>query len=217
MRGLVLLVLMSGAPGFTLAAASSFAGTPAEVSAFAGSARSSALVPVAAAEASARALPYRDRSDEELTALAADWDSLDRHQRRALLTEMKLRMARSGEREGVLHIRTERRYGRIIRQSDGRVIRIETQVVHVRPVDAEDLEGRQSFGVGFEHRVGRRDDTAAAPQPSGEPLMVPSAEGDDAKAASQPSLESVLEGLAPSTQAPRSKRLPIYQVSDPES
>ena len=103
---------------------------------------------------------YGDRSDEELTALAADWDALDRHQRRALLTEMRLRMARGGARaggqEGVLHIRTERRYGRLIRQSDGRVIRIETQVVHVRRVGPDDGAPRRGFGVGFEQRVAHR-------------------------------------------------------------
>ncbi|NBC22390.1 MAG: hypothetical protein GVY21_02830 [Gammaproteobacteria bacterium] len=110
---------------------------------------------------------YGDHSDEELTALAADWDSLDRHQRRALLTEMKTRMARRGTSdEGVLHIRTERRYGRLIRQPDGRVLRIETQVVHVRPIDPQQMErleqagnrveqtgSRRGFGVGFERRV----------------------------------------------------------------
>jgi len=110
---------------------------------------------------------YGDHSDEELTALAADWESLDRHQRRALLTEMKTRMAQRGTSdEGVLHIRTERRYGRLIRQPDGRVLRIETQVVHVRPMNPRQVEqfeqaggrversgSRRSFGVGFERRV----------------------------------------------------------------
>ena len=121
----------------------------------------------ASADAAANAPPpaagepeFGDRTDEELTALAADWDALDRHQRRALLTEMRVRMARRGSRaggqEGVLHIRTERRYGRLIRQSDGRVIRIETQVVHVRPLGADDAAPRRGFGVGFEQRVAHR-------------------------------------------------------------
>jgi hypothetical protein len=103
--------------------------------------------------------PYGDRSDDELTALAASWDSLNKLQRRALLTEMKLRMARRGASDdnAVIHIRTERRYGRIIRQADGRVIRIETQVVHVRPLDSEERQVRQGFGVGFERRVARRE------------------------------------------------------------
>jgi len=123
--------------------------------------------PGLAAAASASEPAYGDHSDEQLTALAADWESLDRHQRRALLTEMKTRMARRGTSDdGVLHIRTERRYGRLIRQPDGRVLRIETQVVHVRPVNPQQMEqieqsgkrleragSRRNFGVGFERRV----------------------------------------------------------------
>jgi hypothetical protein len=168
-------------------------------------------LPAAAVAANNTVNRYESRSDEELTVLAADWDSLDRHQRRALLTEMKLRMARNGKRNPVIHIRTERRYGRLIRQSDGRVIRIETQVVHVRPVDPEDLKARQSFGVGFEQRVARREEqdlTPSGAQAAGatEPAVV----GDEA------TLESVLESLAPSTQAPVVNRLPIYQASDPK-
>jgi hypothetical protein len=98
--------------------------------------------------------PFGASSDEELTALAARWDTLDLHERRALLTEMKLRMARRGTPAGdVIHIRTERRYGRIIQQPDGRVIRIETQVVEVRPVGEDDLQDDGGFGVGFERRV----------------------------------------------------------------
>lgn len=156
---------------------------------------------------------YRQHSDEQLTALAADWDSLDRHERRALLTEMKLRMARNGERENVLHIRTERRYGRLIRKSDGRVIRIETQVVHVRPVNPEDLKERQSFGVGFEQRVGRRDETLVAGPPA--EAASPAADGDLTRD-EQPSLNGLLDALTPSTPAPATKRLPIYQASDPK-
>jgi hypothetical protein len=99
----------------------------------------------------------RDSTDADLTAMAARWDALDKHERRVLLTEMKSRMARQGGASGTLRIRTERRYGRIIRQPDGRVIRIETQVVHVRPASSDELTAaRQGFGVGFEQRVGSR-------------------------------------------------------------
>lgn len=139
-------------------------------------------------------ISFRDRSDEELTSLAAGWDALDKHQRRALLTEMKRRMAvNGGERRGVIRIRTERRYGRLIRQSDGRVIRIETQVVHVRPLSAEELEAREAFGVGFEQRVARRQDDPipVSPPPESQP-MIPK----------PPEPVPLLE-------------FPIYRVSDP--
>ncbi|MFM7120014.1 MAG: hypothetical protein ACKOZX_07165, partial [Gammaproteobacteria bacterium] len=99
---------------------------------------------------------YANSSNEALTALAARWDTLDVHERRALLTEVRRRMALQGASSpsGVLQIRTERRYGRIIRQPDGRLIRIETKVVHVRPAtESEALASqRAGFGVGFEQR-----------------------------------------------------------------
>lgn len=112
----------------------------------------------ASAPAQASAVPtYGDSSNQALTALAARWDTLNVHERRALLTEVRRRMAlQRGTPSGVLQIRSERRYGRIIRQPDGRLIRIETKVVHVRPAtEAETLASqRAGFGVGFEQRVG---------------------------------------------------------------
>jgi len=101
--------------------------------------------------------PYAAHSNEALTALTAQWDTLDVHQRRALLTEVRQRMAQRGPQGASgIQIRTERRYGRLIRQPDGRVIRIETQVVHVRPATEAELQAGRSagFGVGFEHRSG---------------------------------------------------------------
>lgn len=156
-----------------------------------------------AAESAAASRAYGDRSDEELTALAASWDSLNKHQRRALLTEMKLRMARNSGRSGVIRIRTERRYGRIIRQPDGRVIHIETQVVHVRPIDAEELAAeRLGFGLGFEHRVAQR--RAVAPADRGET-------GDEATDAILGNVLQALEPAPPDVQEP----LPILRVTDP--
>lgn len=171
--------------------------------------------PVAAPERGAAANPYGARSDEELTALAADWDALDRHQRRALLTEMKLRMARQGDGKGVIHIRTERRYGRLIRQPDGRVIRIETQVVHVRPLAPGELppadapQGRHSFGVGFEQRVARR---ARGSSPDGDSSGT---EGAGEGTPDAPVVGELFEDLETGPDALIRAPLPIYQVADP--
>ena len=96
---------------------------------------------------------YAEKTDLELTHLTAQWDALEDAQRRALLTEVKMRMARSKGREGVIRIRTQRRYGRIIRNSDGSVVRIETRVVRVRP----SLPGAESYGAGFEQRASRKE------------------------------------------------------------
>jgi hypothetical protein len=195
MRRLILLLLLLGCGPPVLAAEES------------GSADRATSAERAAADR------YERLSDDQLTALAADWDDLDRHQRRALLTEMKVRMARGGKRGDVLHIRTERRYGRIIRQPDGRVIRIETQVVQVRPATPDELEGRHSFGVGFEKRVARRQELR-----TGDTVLPPVAPkpGTEAQAEPELTLDDIIDALAPSIQAPETKRLPIYQASDPK-
>ncbi len=44
--------------------------------------------------------PYADASDEALTKFAAQWDELEADQRRALLAEVKMRMARQGSSGG---------------------------------------------------------------------------------------------------------------------
>jgi hypothetical protein len=104
---------------------------------------------------------YAGVSNEALTELTARWDTLNIHERRALLTEVRHRMALSGAGSAPgLQIRTERRYGRIIRRPDGRLIRIETQVVRIRPAPGmtivvdEPSESGAGFGTGFEHRSG---------------------------------------------------------------
>lgn len=112
---------------------------------------------------------YSSSTHNELTALGARWDELADAERRALLREVKLRMAQRKDSDGVLMIRTQRRYGRIYRHSDGRVLRIETQVVQVRP--AAPGEGRTGFGVGYERRsaegpgAGSVSESAGTPEP----------------------------------------------------
>jgi hypothetical protein len=106
---------------------------------------------------------YASRTDEELTKIAADWEQLSLDERRALLSEVRSRMADARVAVPVVRIETQRRYGRIVRQPDGTVLHIERRegTVEYRPLpqDAEerplpqDAEGRP-FGIGFEHRVG---------------------------------------------------------------
>ncbi len=218
MRTLLILTLLASAvPAARVMASTEPAGGDAAVadtasrSADASSADASSAD---AAPAAGQGNPYGAHSDEELTALAAHWESLDRHQRRALLTEMKLRMARKGNRSDDIHIRSERRYGRIIRQPDGQVIHIETQVIHVRPVNPDELEARQSYGVGFEQRIGRRRHELHGGTAEAGTADAPA--DADGETDGQPSLNGVLESLVPSTQAPPISRLPVYQVSDPK-
>lgn len=126
-----------------------------------------------AADAGSAEVPdYSSYSHHQLTELGTRWDELGEAERRALLQEVKHRMAQQKDADGVLQIRTQRRYGRIVRQSDGRVLRIETQVVEVRPVRRPPSPER-SFGVGFENRTkaesGTEDELAKAPPPQLEP------------------------------------------------
>ena len=99
---------------------------------------------------------YADASDEQLTALAARWDELAAAERRALLSEVKMRMARrEAGANGVLSIRLTRRYGAV---PEGRTagqlrIRVGTGTANAK-----------EFGVGFEQRAGQPQ--AADPEAS---------------------------------------------------
>ena len=96
---------------------------------------------------------YADKTDRELTQLAAGWESLSEDQRRALLTEIKTRMHNtSSDKAPQLTIQTERRYGRIERQPDGSLVRIETTEHIVRYQPLPEDAGDRPFGLGFEQR-----------------------------------------------------------------
>jgi hypothetical protein len=99
------------------------------------------------------ATPYADKTDRELTELAAGWEALSEEQRRALLTEIKSRMHANSDKHPVLTIQTERRYGRIVRQPDGSLVRIETTEHVVRYQALPEDAGDRPFGLGFEQRV----------------------------------------------------------------
>lgn len=154
-----------------------------------------ALSFLALASAPALAQDLRARSDASLTEMAGDWDNLSASDRRKLLSEVQRRMDRQRARntaaaarraaaqssaaqparEGTLRIRTERRFGRKIRQPDGSVVTISGRVVQNRhatppagssasaPASANRApvvrarSSRPRFGVGFERRSdGRR-------------------------------------------------------------
>ena len=98
------------------------------------------------------AVSYADASDEQLTALAARWDELAAAERRALLSEVKMRMARRQVgTKGVLSIRLTRRYGAV---PEGQLrIRLGTGTAKAK-----------EFGVGFEQRASQPQ--AADPEAS---------------------------------------------------
>lgn len=95
---------------------------------------------------------YAEASDEQLTALAARWDELAVAERRALLSEVKMRMARrQAGTNGVLSIRLTRRYGAVPQG-------------HLRIRLGTGQANAKEFGVGFEQRSGQPQ--ATDPEPS---------------------------------------------------
>jgi hypothetical protein len=114
------------------------------------------------------ATEYADRTDQQLTELAAGWENLSEDERRALLMEIKARMHNSASKTPTLTIKTERRYGKIFRGPDGSLVRIETTQHTIRYRALPEGASDQPFGVGFERRAtgGSGDDGAAALQPS---------------------------------------------------
>jgi hypothetical protein len=112
---------------------------------------------------------YSNSTDHELTRLGARWDRLSGPEREALLREVKLRMAQRKDADGVLMIRTQRRYGRVY-SGNGRYLKIETKVIRVRPSSGGSA-GSAGFGTGFEQRnaqptpveEGAKDEKAVPP------------------------------------------------------
>ena len=113
---------------------------------------------------------FQSYTDEELSEVAADWQSLTSEERRDYFIEVRRRMAEAGkpvDPERLPQIVGERRFGRIIPQPDGSVLHIEG-VVRYRgsgkggggvkdgenPVqDASQTETPPDYGTGFEQRV----------------------------------------------------------------
>lgn len=108
------------------------------------------------------------KTDTELTALTAQWGNLNPGQRRQLLAEVRGRMVANQKirrrSSGVL----VRRYGRVVRKSDGSVV-VETRVVQMTPRSSTrsatgslkgEIRTRVTFGIGFEQRSKTR------PQPN---------------------------------------------------
>ncbi|MCZ6642475.1 MAG: hypothetical protein O7F71_12930 [Gammaproteobacteria bacterium] len=97
---------------------------------------------------------YTTKTDQELNNLLADSDSLQEGERRALFREVKLRMIRNKDQGSVISIRPEIRFGRIVRRSDGKVLRIQAGVIRIRPVPKDE----QVYGVGFKQRHAQQED-----------------------------------------------------------
>lgn len=130
-----------------------------------------ATAPLAAHTAEASEL--ETLSDQQLTNLAADWRALDGPQRSELIQETRGRMQPGGAQPAVAAAGSgarpssaipssaipssaplqqtqtieRRRFGRLVRQPDGSVVRIQAEVVRVVRRDP-----KRAYGVGFERR-----------------------------------------------------------------
>ena len=120
----------------------------------------------------ADANPYAEYSDDQLTGVAADWESLSSEERRDFFLEMRRRMAEHGRGQAI-PVEVRRRFGRTVRGPDGSVVHIE-QVVRIRSrppeaapggpaAEASSGEGPDDYGKGFERRVEEAEDTVRAP------------------------------------------------------
>ena len=97
------------------------------------------------------------RSDSELTELTAQWSQLSPEQRRRLLAEVRGRMVNNSQLRRPQGVIVQRRYGRVVRKSDGSVV-LQTRVVQIQPRNnagqqAQSEAPRVTFGIGFEQRT----------------------------------------------------------------
>ena len=101
---------------------------------------------------------FQSYTDEELSEVAADWQSLTSEERRDYFIEVRRRMAEAGKRRvdpaGMPQVVGERRFGRIIPQPDGSVLRIEGVVRYRGRGVGEDGVGENGVGGVGESGVG---------------------------------------------------------------
>ncbi len=121
------------------------------------------------------------KSDQELTELTARWGELDPAQRRALIQEVRTRMARpqtnaarsvgrpdtqvgakANGRQGRVTI--TRRYGRIVRKPDGSVV-VQTRVVPVQELPLQSEQATTDAAVeGSQPTAGAANQAEARPR-----------------------------------------------------
>ena len=143
---------------------------------------------IAAARKTAAGGDLSTKSDSELTQLTAQWSHLSPSERRNLLAEVRGRMAANRQVRRPIDVRVQRRYGRIVRKSDGSVV-VQTRVVEMRPnapssnrsapvassgesagatsatsnpQTASTPRRRVTFGFGFEQRIKSRNEQHAS-------------------------------------------------------
>ena len=94
---------------------------------------------------------YSTKTNQELSNLLASWGKLSPTQRRALLAETRGRLIDQNENQlpekGKVSIKVQRRYGRVIKNADGRALVVQTQVTKIKRVEKRPLGKKQAVGV----------------------------------------------------------------------
>ncbi len=104
-----------------------------------------------------RPISYVNATNQELDALGARWGYLSAPERRALLAEVRRRMAQNNGvsgNTGKVRIQATRQFG-VVKRPDGTTVRVERRIIRMIPVD-------QGYGTGFEQRAARDDGSLPA-------------------------------------------------------
>ena len=132
---------------------------------------------------------FHEYTDEELSEVAGDWESLTTEERRDYFIEVRRRMGEAGKNKKQADpprlppIVGERRFGRIIPQPDGSVLHIEGVVRYhgsggesngggsASAREASQTETPPDYGTGFEQRVEQAAGNAQEQRPVTAPVV----------------------------------------------
>lgn len=128
-------------------------------------ARPSPPPPTAAADG-VSANPYAGISNEQLAEVADRWEDLNQNQRRWFFVEVRKRLMAT---DGVPAIRigASARFGQVVRNRDGSVVRIDTTPGTARPAGTTDArDDPRAYGLGFERRLEVQAGSEGGPTPA---------------------------------------------------
>ena len=130
--------------------------------------------------------PYTSFSNEQLAGLADAWVELDRDERRWFFVEVRKRLTANGSAPEI-PIRSSARFGQIVRNRDGTVVRIEavrvTEQRRRQPNAREARRDPRAYGLGFERRrqvLGSPQAPTMQPRPASATVSKPAAAQDTA-------------------------------------
>lgn len=100
-------------------------------------------------------ISYANATNAELDALGARWGYLSAAERRALLAEVRRRVAQNNGGSTRVRIQATRQFG-VVQRPDGTTIRVERRIIRMIPSE-------QGYGTGFEQRAARDGNPSGLP------------------------------------------------------